>query len=155
RVAARLRQTRGLVQGAYRNQELSVTEPAILALEDGTVFHGISVGAPGRSLGEVVFNTAMTGYQAILTDPSYYRQIVTLTYPHTGNVGTSSDAFGSRRTFAAGLVIRDLCRLVSSWRSEWALRDFLIRGETVAIAEIDTRQLTRIIRDTGAQAGCI
>jgi len=132
-----------------------VTEPAILALEDGTVFRGISVGAPGRSLGEVVFNTAMTGYQEILTDPSYYRQIVTLTYPHIGNVGTNSDDFESRRTFAAGLVIRDLSRVVSSWRSEWALRDFLIRGETVAIADIDTRQLTRIIRDKGAQAGCI
>ena len=132
-----------------------MTEPAILALEDGTVFRGISVGAPGRSLGEVVFNTAMTGYQEILTDPSYYRQIVTLTYPHIGNVGTNSDDFESRRTFAAGLVIRDLSRVVSSWRSEWSLRDFLIRGETVAIADIDTRQLTRIIRDTGAQAGCI
>ena len=132
-----------------------MTEPAILALEDGTVFRGISVGAPGRSLGEVVFNTAMTGYQEILTDPSYYRQIVTLTYPHIGNVGTNSDDFESRRTFAAGLVIRDLSRVVSSWRSEWALRDFLIRGETVAIADIDTRQLTRIIRDKGAQAGCI
>ncbi|HEX6995403.1 MAG TPA: glutamine-hydrolyzing carbamoyl-phosphate synthase small subunit [Gammaproteobacteria bacterium] len=132
-----------------------MTEPAILALEDGTVFHGISVGAPGRSLGEVVFNTAMTGYQEILTDPSYYRQIVTLTYPHIGNVGTNSDDFESRRTFAAGLVIRDLSRVVSNWRSEWALRDFLIRAETVAIADIDTRQLTRIIRDKGAQAGCI
>ena len=132
-----------------------MTEPAILALEDGTVFRGISVGAPGRSLGEVVFNTAMTGYQEILTDPSYYRQIVTLTYPHIGNVGTNSDDFESRRTFAAGLVIRDLSRIVSNYRSEWALRDFLIRGETVAIADIDTRQLTRIIRDKGAQAGCI
>ena len=132
-----------------------MTEPAILALEDGTVFRGISVGAPGRSLGEVVFNTAMTGYQEILTDPSYYRQIVTLTYPHIGNVGTNSDDFESRSTFAAGLVIRDLSRLVSNWRSEWALRDFLIRSETVAIADIDTRQLTRIIRDKGAQAGCI
>ncbi len=132
-----------------------MTEPAILALEDGTVFHGISVGAPGRSLGEVVFNTSMTGYQEILTDPSYYRQIVTLTYPHIGNVGTNSDDFESRRTFAAGLVIRDLSRAVSNWRSEWALRDFLIRGETVAIADIDTRQLTRIIRDKGAQGGCI
>jgi len=132
-----------------------VTEPAILALEDGTVFRGISVGAPGRTLGEVVFNTAMTGYQEILTDPSYYRQIVTLTYPHIGNVGTNSDDFESRGTFAAGLVIRDLSRLVSNWRSEWALRDFLIRSGTVAIADIDTRQLTRIIRDKGAQAGCI
>jgi len=119
------------------------------------VFRGVSVGAPGRSLGEVVFNTAMTGYQEILTDPSYYRQIITLTYPHVGNVGTNSDDFESRRTFAAGLVIRDLPRLVSNWRSEWSLREFLIRGETVAIAGIDTRELTRIIRDKGAQAGCI
>lgn len=132
-----------------------MTEPAILALEDGTVFRGISVGAPGRSLGEVVFNTAMTGYQEILTDPSYYRQIVTLTYPHIGNVGTNSDDFESRKIHAAGLVIRDLSRIVSNYRSELELSEFLRRGNTVAIAEIDTRQLTRIIRDKGAQAGCI
>jgi carbamoyl-phosphate synthase small subunit len=137
------------------NQELSVTEPAILALEDGTVFRGISVGAPGRSLGEVVFNTAMTGYQEILTDPSYFRQIVTLTYPHVGNVGANSDDFESRKIHAAGLVIRDLSRLVSNWRSEWELHEYLTRGKTVAIADIDTRQLTRIIRDKGAQGGCI
>jgi len=132
-----------------------VTEPAILALEDGTVFRGISVGAPGRSLGEVVFNTAMTGYQEILTDPSYYRQIVTLTYPHIGNVGTNSDDYESRKVHAAGLVIRDLSRVVSNWRSELPLGEFLRRSNTVAIAEIDTRQLTRIIRDKGAQGGCI
>ena len=132
-----------------------MTEPAILALEDGTVFRGISVGAPGRSLGEVVFNTAMTGYQEILTDPSYYRQIVTLTYPHIGNVGTNSDDFESRKIHTAGLVIRDLSRIVSNYRSELELSEFLRRGNTVAIAEIDTRQLTRIIRDKGAQAGCI
>jgi len=132
-----------------------VTEPAILALEDGTVFRGISVGAPGRSLGEVVFNTAMTGYQEILTDPSYYRQIVTLTYPHIGNVGTNSDDFESSKVHAAGLVIRDLSRVVSNWRSELSLGEFLRRSNTVAIAEIDTRQLTRIIRDKGAQGGCI
>ncbi len=132
-----------------------MTEPAILALEDGTVFNGVSVGAPGRSLGEVVFNTAMTGYQEILTDPSYYRQIVTLTYPHIGNVGTNSDDFESTRIYAAGLIIRDLSRLVSSWRSESSLAEFLRRGKTVAIADIDTRRLTRIVRDKGAQGGCI
>jgi carbamoyl-phosphate synthase small subunit len=132
-----------------------VAEPAILALEDGTVFHGISVGASGRTLGEVVFNTAMSGYQEVLTDPSYYRQIVTLTYPHIGNVGTNSDDFESTRIYAAGLVIRDLSAVVSSWRAELSLEQFLQRGKTVAIAEIDTRRLTRIIRDKGAQAGCI
>jgi carbamoyl-phosphate synthase small subunit len=119
------------------------------------VFKGVSVGAEGRTLGEVVFNTAMTGYQEILTDPSYYRQIVTLTYPHIGNVGTNSDDFESTKTYAAGLIIRDLSAVVSNWRSEGDLERFLRRGKTVAIAEIDTRQLTRILRDKGAQAGCI
>ena len=132
-----------------------MAEPAILALEDGTVFHGISVGAEGRTLGEVVFNTAMTGYQEILTDPSYYRQIVTLTYPHIGNVGTNSDDFEATKIYAAGLIIRDLSLTVSSWRAELSLEEFLRRGKTVAIAEIDTRRLTRILRDKGAQAGCI
>jgi carbamoyl-phosphate synthase small subunit len=132
-----------------------VAEPAILALEDGTVFKGVSVGAEGRTLGEVVFNTAMTGYQEILTDPSYYRQIVTLTYPHIGNVGTNSDDFESTKVYAAGLVIRDLSALVSNFRAENSLEQFLRRAKTVAIAEIDTRQLTRILRDKGAQAGCI
>ena len=132
-----------------------MAEPAILALEDGTVFKGVSVGAEGRTLGEVVFNTAMTGYQEILTDPSYYRQIVTLTYPHIGNVGTNSDDFESTKTYAAGLIIRDLSLVVSNWRAEGGLEQFLRRGKTVAIAEIDTRQLTRILRDKGAQAGCI
>jgi len=132
-----------------------VAEPAILALEDGTVFHGISVGAEGRTLGEVVFNTAITGYQEILTDPSYYRQIVTLTYPHIGNVGTNSDDFESTKIYAAGLIIRDLSSTVSSWRAEDSLEHFLKRGKTVAIAEIDTRRLTRLLRDKGAQAGCI
>jgi carbamoyl-phosphate synthase small subunit len=132
-----------------------VAEPAILALEDGTVFHGISVGAEGRTLGEVVFNTAMTGYQEILTDPSYFRQIVTLTYPHIGNTGTNSDDFESTKIYAAGLIIRDLSASVSSWRAEGSLEQFLKRGKTVAIADIDTRRLTRIIRDKGAQAGCI
>jgi len=132
-----------------------VAESAILALEDGTVFHGVSVGASGRTLGEVVFNTAMSGYQEILTDPSYYRQIVTLTYPHIGNVGTNSDDFESTKVYAAGLIIRDLSLAVSSWRAEGGLGQFLQRGKTVAIAEIDTRKLTRLIRDKGAQAGCI
>ena len=132
-----------------------MAEPAILALEDGTVFHGISVGAEGRTLGEVVFNTAITGYQEILTDPSYYRQIVTLTYPHIGNVGTNSDDFESTKIYAAGLIIRDLSSTVSSWRAEDSLEHFLKRGKTVAIAEIDTRRLTRLLRDKGAQAGCI
>lgn len=130
-------------------------EPAILALEDGTVFNGLSVGSSGRTVGEVVFNTAMTGYQEILTDPSYFRQLVTLTYPHIGNVGTNSDDFESRELFAAGLIIRDLSLATSSWRAEESLSDFLRRGKTVAIAEIDTRKLTRIIRDNGALAGCI
>jgi carbamoyl-phosphate synthase small subunit len=132
-----------------------VAEPAILALEDGTVFNGISVGAEGRTLGEVVFNTAITGYQEILTDPSYYRQIVTLTYPHIGNTGTNSDDFESPKIYAAGLIIRDLSATVSSWRAEDSLEHFLKRGKTVAIAEIDTRRLTRILRDKGAQAGSI
>ena len=130
-------------------------EPAILALEDGTIFRGLSVGVRGRTLGEVVFNTAMTGYQEILTDPSYFRQLVTLTYPHIGNVGTTSDDFESKDVYAAGLIIRDLSLAVSNWRSESSLTDFLQRGEAVAIAEIDTRKLTRLIRDKGAQAGCI
>jgi carbamoyl-phosphate synthase small subunit len=124
-------------------------------LEDGTAFHGVSIGAQGRTLGEVVFNTAMTGYQEILTDPSYFRQIVTLTYPHIGNVGTNSDDYESAKIFAAGLIIRDLARLVSNWRSEISLEEFLRRGNTVAVAEIDTRKLTRILREKGAQAGCI
>jgi carbamoyl-phosphate synthase small subunit len=132
-----------------------VAEPAILALEDGTVFQGLSVGVSGQTVGEVVFNTAMTGYQEILTDPSYFRQIVTLTYPHIGNVGTTSDDFESAKIFSAGLIIRDLSMAVSNWRSEAALTDFLEHGDAVAIAEIDTRKLTRLIRDKGAQAGCI
>jgi carbamoyl-phosphate synthase small subunit len=102
-------------------QELSVAEPAILALEDGTVFRGVSIGTEGRTLGEVVFNTAMSGYQELLTDPSYYRQIVTLTYPHIGNVGTNSDDHESQKIYAAGLVIRDLSAVVSSWRAEVSL----------------------------------
>jgi carbamoyl-phosphate synthase small subunit len=132
-----------------------VATPALLALEDGTIFHGISVGADTRSVGEVVFNTAMTGYQEILTDPSYARQIVTLTYPHIGNTGTNSADFESQEIFAAGLVIRDLPVLESSWRSELGFQTFLERGGIAAIAEIDTRKLTRLLREKGAQRGCI
>ncbi|MFW2404883.1 MAG: glutamine-hydrolyzing carbamoyl-phosphate synthase small subunit [Gammaproteobacteria bacterium] len=132
-----------------------MTQPAILALEDGTVFKGISVGAEGKTIGEVVFNTAMTGYQEILTDPSYCRQIVTLTYPHIGNTGSNSDDNESNQIHAAGLVIRDLPIASSSWRSELDFVDFMKRGNLVAIAEIDTRRLTRILRDKGAMSGCI
>ena len=132
-----------------------MTEPALLALEDGTIFRGISVGAEGRTIGEVVFNTAMTGYQEILTDPSYARQIVTLTYPHIGNTGTNSEDFESRKIFAAGLVIRDLPLVESNWRNELSFTEFLKQGDIPAIAEIDTRKLTRILREKGAQSGCI
>jgi carbamoyl-phosphate synthase small subunit len=130
-------------------------EPALLALEDGTVFAGTSVGASGKTIGEVVFNTSMTGYQEILTDPSYCRQIVTLTFPHVGNTGTNSFDQESGQVFASGLVIRDLPAVASSWRSELPLEDFLKRAGTVAIAGIDTRKLTRILRDKGAMSGCI
>jgi carbamoyl-phosphate synthase small subunit len=126
-----------------------------LALEDGTVFRGVSIGALGTTTGEVVFNTAMTGYQEILTDPSYSRQIVTLTYPHIGNTGTNPDDLESNLVHAAGLVIRDLPLVHSSWRATESLPEFLVRRNTVAIAEIDTRKLTRILREKGAQAGCI
>ncbi|KAA0209348.1 MAG: carbamoyl-phosphate synthase small subunit [Proteobacteria bacterium] len=132
-----------------------MNEPAVLALEDGSLFRGISVGASGRTIGEVVFNTAMTGYQEILTDPSYCRQIVTLTYPHIGNTGTNTDDLESDRVFAAGLVIRDLPALASNYRSELPLGEMLRRGNVVAIAEIDTRRLTRLLRDKGAMSGCI
>ncbi len=129
--------------------------PAILALQDGTVFRGTSVGAEGKTIGEVVFNTAMTGYQEILTDPSYCRQIVTLTYPHIGNTGTNSEDMESGQIHASGLIIRDRSSIVSNYRSERSFEEFLIKGNTVAIADIDTRKLTRIIREKGAQSGCI
>ena len=129
--------------------------PALLALQDGTVFHGTSIGAEGQTIGEVVFNTAMTGYQEILTDPSYCRQIVTLTYPHIGNTGTNSDDMESSKVHASGLVIRDSTLLTSSWRSERSFSEFLRQAGTVAIADIDTRKLTRILREKGAQSGCI
>jgi carbamoyl-phosphate synthase small subunit len=132
-----------------------VTTPAVLALEDGTVFRGSSIGALGTTTGEVVFNTAMTGYQEILTDPSYSRQIVTLTYPHIGNTGTNPDDLESNLVHAAGLVIRDLPLVHSSWRATESLTEFLLRRNTVAIADIDTRKLTRILREKGAQSGCI
>jgi carbamoyl-phosphate synthase small subunit len=132
-----------------------LSTPAVLALQDGTIFEGVSVGADGKTIGEIVFNTAMTGYQEILTDPSYCRQIVTLTYPHIGNTGTNSDDMESSRIHASGLVIRDSSMLASSWRSERSFTDFLVAGGTVAIADIDTRKLTRILREKGAQSGCI
>ncbi|HLQ12994.1 MAG TPA: glutamine-hydrolyzing carbamoyl-phosphate synthase small subunit [Steroidobacteraceae bacterium] len=132
-----------------------MTSPAVLALADGSIFRGQSIGASGNTTGEVVFNTAITGYQEILTDPSYARQIVTLTYPHTGNTGTTPEDMESGQVYAAGLVIRDLSIATSSWRAESTLAEFLQRSRTVAIAGIDTRRLTRRLRESGAQAGCI
>ncbi len=129
--------------------------PAILALADGTLFRGYAIGAAGTTSGEVVFNTAMTGYQEILTDPSYCRQIVTLTYPHIGNTGCNQEDFESRANFAAGLVIRDLPLRAESWRQQQTLSDYLKANGVVAIAGIDTRKLTRILREKGAQAGAI
>ena len=135
--------------------EVYLRKPALLALEDGTVFYGESIGIEGETVGEVVFNTAMTGYQEILTDPSYSRQIVTLTYPHIGNVGTNAEDAESTSVHAAGLVIRDLPLVASSWRNEVSLDDYLQANSVVAIADIDTRKLTRILREKGAQSGCI
>ena len=132
-----------------------MTKPAILALEDGSIFKGISIGSDGETIGEVVFNTAMTGYQEILTDPSYAKQIVTLTYPHIGNTGVNAEDVESDKIWSAGLVIRDLPLLASSWRSEKPLDEYLQENNIVAIADIDTRRLTRILREKGAQSGCI
>lgn len=132
-----------------------MTTPAILVLADGSVFHGTSVGFEGTTSGEVVFNTSMTGYQEILTDPSYRKQIVTLTYPHIGNTGTNGEDTESTAVHAAGLIIRDLPLLHSNFRSSESLQEYLVRNRTVAIADIDTRRLTRILRDKGAQAGAI
>ena len=129
--------------------------PAILALEDGSVLKGVAIGANGASVGEVVFNTAMSGYQEILTDPSYARQIVTLTYPHIGNTGTNLEDEESTGVWAAGLVIRDLPLLASNFRNEQNLTDYLRERNIVAIADIDTRRLTRILREKGAQNGCL
>jgi carbamoyl-phosphate synthase small subunit len=134
---------------------VSARTPALLVLKDGTVFRGTSIGAAGLTVGEVVFNTAMTGYQEILTDPSYARQIVTLTYPHIGNYGANEEDVESDRVYAAGLVIRDLPVLASNWRRTCSLPEYLTRENVVAIADIDTRRLTRILRDKGAQDGCI
>ncbi len=132
-----------------------MTTPAILVLADGSVFHGTSIGYNGSTSGEVVFNTSMTGYQEILTDPSYCKQIVTLTYPHIGNTGTNGEDVESRAVYAAGLIIRDLPLLHSNFRASESLQEYLVRNQTVAIADIDTRRLTRILRDKGAQAGAI
>jgi carbamoyl-phosphate synthase small subunit len=132
-----------------------VTEPAILALEDGTIFEGISVGAPGLSVGEVVFNTAITGYQEILTDPSYARQIVTLTYPHVGNTGMTDQDDEASQVWASGLIVRNVPRRPSNWRSQVSMPEWLAKRGIVAISDIDTRKLTRLLRDTGAQNGAL
>ncbi len=132
-----------------------LSSPAVLALADGTVFRGRAIGAHGHAVGEVVFNTAMTGYQEILTDPSYAGQIVTLTYPHVGNVGVNADDVESRRIFAAGLVIRDLPRVASNFRSTGDLGAYLAANNIVGIADLDTRRLTRLLREKGAQNGCV
>ena len=132
-----------------------VTQPAILVLEDGTVFEGESVGATGLSAGEVVFNTAMTGYQEVLTDPSYARQLVTLTYPHVGNTGCTDQDDEARQVWSSGLIVRDVPRRPSSWRNQQALPEWLAQRGVVAIAGIDTRKLTRILRDRGAQNGAL
>jgi carbamoyl-phosphate synthase small subunit len=130
-------------------------EKAALVLADGTVFHGRSIGAIGAAAGEVVFNTAMTGYQEILTDPSYCRQIVTLTYPHIGNTGVTAEDEESGQVYAEGLIVRDVPRLLSNWRSQGDLGSYLKKHKIVGIADIDTRKLTRILREKGAQAGCL
>ena len=140
---------------ATRSPLFPVATPAVLALADGTIFHGRSIGAPGHSIGEVVFNTAMTGYQEILTDPSYAGQIVTLTYPHIGNVGVNPEDGESRRPFVAGLVIRDLPRVVSNFRSVGDLGAYLAANQIVGISDLDTRSLTRRLREGGAQNGCL
>ena len=132
-----------------------MTTPAILALEDGSIFKGLAIGATGQSIGEVVFNTSMTGYQEILTDPSYAHQIVTLTYPHIGNTGTNAEDEESAFVWAAGLVIRDLPLMASNWRNTQPLDEYLIANNVVAIADIDTRRLTRILREKGSLSGCI
>jgi carbamoyl-phosphate synthase small subunit len=130
-------------------------DKAALVLADGTIFHGRSIGAGGAAVGEVVFNTAMTGYQEILTDPSYCRQIVTLTYPHIGNTGVTDEDQESTKVYAEGLIVRDLPRLDSSWRKQKTLNQYLVENKVVAIADLDTRKLTRILREKGAQTGCV
>ncbi len=133
----------------------NVLTTAVLALEDGSLFYGKSIGVSGETIGEVVFNTAMTGYQEILTDPSYSKQIVTLTYPHIGNVGTNAGDEEASGIHASGLVIRDSAMVMSNWRGEKSLHDYLLENNTVAISDIDTRRLTRLLRDKGAMGGCI
>lgn len=135
--------------------EVALTKSALLVLEDGTVFSGTAIGADGHAVGEVVFNTSMTGYQEILTDPSYSRQIVTLTYPHIGNTGTNDEDTESDSVHACGLIIRDLPLIASNFRNQQSLSDYLKAHNVVGIADIDTRKLTRILREKGAQAGCI
>ncbi len=132
-----------------------MSSKAVLALEDGSVFNGTSIGADGATVGEVVFNTAMTGYQEILTDPSYARQIITLTYPHIGNTGTNLGDEESERVWAAGLVVRDLPLIASNFRNQLDLSSYLIKNKVVAISEIDTRRLTRVLREKGSQKGCL
>ena len=132
-----------------------MTSPALLVLEDGSVFKGLAIGASGTSVGEVVFNTAMSGYQEVITVPSYARQIITLTYPHIGNTGTNPEDEESTGIWAAGLVIRDLPLLASNYRNEQGLSDYLKSRNIVGIADIDTRRLTRILREKGAQNGCL
>ena len=132
-----------------------MNQAALLALEDGSLFHGKSIGSAGQAAGEVVFNTAITGYQEILTDPSYFKQIVTLTQPHIGNVGTNAGDEESQGIYASGLVIRDLPLQISNWRAEGSLEDYLKRHKVIAIAGIDTRRLTRLLREQGAQRGSI
>jgi carbamoyl-phosphate synthase small subunit len=144
-----------LCMSTPRSSILSHRSPAILALRDGTIFRGSSIGASGIATGEVVFNTAMTGYQEILTDPSYARQIVTLTYPHIGNTGTNPEDAESTKVYAAGLVVRDVPELASNWRSTQDLSAYLCEQNVVGIADIDTRKLTRLLREKGAQDGCV
>jgi carbamoyl-phosphate synthase small subunit len=146
---------RGCAHQLLENSVLPVHPKAILALADGTVFTGISIGATGLTTGEVVFNTSMTGYQEILTDPSYCQQIVTLTYPHIGNTGVNREDVEADRIHAAGLIIKDLPLLASNFRCEETLSQYLQREDTVAIADLDTRALTRLLRTKGAQNGCI
>lgn len=133
----------------------SPTKPALLVLEDGSIFRGTAIGAEGLSVGEVVFNTALTGYQEILTDPSYAKQIITLTYPHIGNTGTTAEDAECDTIWAAGLVIRDLSLLASNFRNQQSLSEYLVEKNVIGIADIDTRRLTRLLRDKGAQNGCI
>src|SRR5690606_13867134 len=147
--AARVRQKRVSLS------EVFLSKPAILALADGSIFRGEAIGADGHSVGEVVFNTAMTGYQEALTDPSYARQLVTLTYPHIGNTGCTDQDDEAARAWAAGLIVRDVPRRPSSWRAQAALPDWLRERGTVAIAGVDTRRPTRLLRERGAQNGAL